>query len=226
QLEIANKELEAFSYSVSHDLRAPLRAINGFTQILLEDYVAKMDDEGKRLGAVIQGNSRKMGKLIDDLLAFSRLNRRKVENSRINMEELVKEVLMELQNPEKELKIKITVQKLPKVNGDRSLIRQLMVNLLSNAIKFTGTSENPEIEIGSFARDRKITYYVKDNGVGFNMKYVEKIFDVFQRLHSEKEFEGTGIGLAIVRRIIHHHGGQIWAEAEINKGATFYFTLS
>jgi PAS domain S-box-containing protein len=226
ELQIANKELEAFSYSVSHDLRAPLRAINGFIQILLEDYVEKLDDEGKRIGAIIQGNSRKMGVLIGDLLAFSRLNRMKMTLSRINMEELVKEAVKELEDLGTDRKIGMTIRHLPQVKGDRSLLKQAIVNLLSNSIKFTRPREEAVIEIGNFKKDHQSIYYIKDNGVGFNMKYADKIFDVFQRLHSEKEFEGTGIGLALVHRIISRHGGKIWVEAELNKGATFYFTFT
>jgi PAS domain S-box-containing protein len=226
ELQIANKELEAFSYSVSHDLRAPLRAINGFIQMLLEDYVEKLDDEGKRIGAIIQGNSRKMGVLIDDLLAFSRLNRMKMALSRINMEELVREAVKELEDLGTDRKIGITIRHLPQVKGDRSLLKQVITNLLSNSIKFTRPREEAVIEIGNFKKDHQSIYYIKDNGVGFNMKYADKIFDVFQRLHSEKEFEGTGIGLALVHRIISRHGGKIWVEAELNKGATFYFTFT
>jgi len=226
ELQIANKELEAFSYSVSHDLRAPLRAINGFIQMLLEDNVEKLDDEGKRIGTIIQGNSRKMGVLIDDLLAFSQLNRQRMALSRIDMEELVREVVKELHDPDTGRKIGITIRHLPQVKGDRSLLKQAIVNLLSNSIKFTRPREEAVIEIGNFKKDHQSIYYIKDNGVGFSMKYADKIYNVFQRLHSEKEFEGTGIGLALVQRIINRHGGKIWVEAELNKGATFYFTFT
>lgn len=225
QLEDANKELEAFSYSVSHDLRAPIRAIDGFTRKLSDNYTLVLDDEGKRLLDIVLKSTKNMGHLIDDLLAFSRFSRIKLESSSFNMEVLVKEVAKELNESNKDRNLKITIKQLPQQYGDRALIRQLIINLLSNSIKFTKSRELAIIEIGNITKDEKNIYYIKDNGVGFNMKYVHKIFDVFQRLHSEEEFEGTGVGLAIVQRIIHRHGGKIWVEAEINKGATFYYTI-
>jgi len=226
ELQYANKELEAFSYSVSHDLRSPIRAIDGFTKKLFEDYNTVLDDEGNRLLGIVLKSTKNMGQLIDDLLAFSRLGRKTIETTTINMEELVKEVSNELHDANKDRKLRITIKHLPQVIGDRALVRQAMVNLLANSIKYTKTRETAIIEIGNLTKDHQEIFYVKDNGVGFDMKYVHKIFDVFQRLHSAKEFEGTGIGLAIVQRIIHRHGGKIWAEAEVNKGATFYFSLT
>jgi len=225
ELQNANKELESFSYSVSHDLRAPIRAINGFSSKLAEEYENVLDDEGKRLLNIVLKNTKNMGELIDDLLTFSRLSRKKVEFKEINMVELVNEVLKELTEFNEERKLDITVQDLPNVKGDRTLLRQVIVNLLSNSIKFTKSRDTTVIEVGGFAKDNLNSYYVKDNGVGFNMKYIQKAFEVFQRLHSSREFEGTGVGLAIVHKIIQRHGGQVWAGSEVNKGATFYFSL-
>lgn len=220
------KELEAFSYSVSHDLKAPLRAINGFVNILIEDYGTKIDDEGKRICGIIQSNAIKMGQLIDDLLSFSRLIRSEVNFSGIDMESLVKKILSELESVQN---IKthdiITIQDLPKTSGDVNLIKQVWTNLISNALKYSGKSENPSITIGAFSKDTETVYFIKDNGVGFSMNYAHKLFDVFQRLHTTAEFEGTGVGLAIVKRIISRHNGHVWAEGEIGKGAVFYFSL-
>lgn len=226
QLELVNKELEAFSYSVSHDLRAPLRAINGFISILIEEYGDKIDYEGKRICGVILSNAIKMGQLIDDLLSFSRLIRSEVNHSQIDMESLVKKILSELESVQniKTSNI-ITLQSLPGAIGDANLIKQVWVNLISNALKYSGKNENPAISIGAFPKDTEIVYFIKDNGVGFSMNYAHKLFDVFQRLHTTAEFEGTGVGLAIVKRIISRHGGKVWAESEIGKGATFYFSL-
>jgi|GEM_PF-3257187 len=225
ELQAANKELESFSYSVSHDLRAPIRAIDGFSRKLFEEYNSVLDDEGKRLLDVILRNTKNMGMLIDDLLAFSRLGRKKIAYSNINMEELVKEVFNELIDFNNGYKPKVIIKELPPVNGDRVLLRQVFANLLSNSIKFTKSVENAVIEVGNISRDYQSIYYVKDNGVGFSMNYAHKLFEVFQRLHSAKDFDGTGVGLAIVQRIIHRHGGKIWAESEVNKGAVFFFTL-
>ena len=225
QLESAIKELEAFSYSVSHDLRAPLRALDGFAKILIEDYSKKLDDEGKRFLNIIMTNSKMMGTLIDDLLAFSRLNQVQINLSLIDMEGMANSIFYELvQNNETE-KIKFNVQKIPNAFGDSSMMRQVWRNLISNALKFSSRKENPSIEIGSFTELNENIFYIKDNGVGFDMNYANKLFGVFQRLHKTTEFEGTGVGLAIVQRIIHRHGGRIWAEGKINEGAIFYFTL-
>jgi two-component system sensor kinase len=231
-LETSNKELEAFSYSVSHDLRGPLRAIDGFSRILLQDYMNTLDNEGKRLLNIVSNNTRKMGQLIDDILSFSRVGRKEIGLSEINMGKLVKDVLGEL-NPDTDgRKIKINIKPLPNAHADVSMIRQVLVNLLSNAIKFTVPRADALIEVGSdthISSDKKgfseNIYYVKDNGVGFDMNYAHKLFGVFQRLHGVDEFEGTGIGLAIVKRVIDKHGGHVWAEGKVNEGAIFSFTL-
>jgi PAS domain S-box-containing protein len=218
-----NKELDAFTYSVSHDLRAPLRSISGFTQILLEDYSDKLDDEGKRITNVIIRNTNRMGNLIDDLLNFARMNRKKLTFSRINMEQLVRQVIQEFFENNGKLEIK-NEEILPAM-GDHSMITQVWVNLISNALKYSSKNERIYIEIGSYKQNHENCYYVKDNGVGFNMDYANKLFGVFQRLHKADEFEGTGVGLALVKRIIQRHRGRVWAEGEVNKGATFYFSL-
>ena len=226
ELQTANKELESFSYSVSHDLRAPIRAIDGFTRKLADEYDKVLDDEGKRLLNIVLNNTKNMGQLIDDLLSFSRFSRKKVEQRDINMKGLVGEVSKELIefNLDRKLEISI-IEPLLEIKGDRALLKQVIVNLLSNSIKFTKSREKAIIEIGSYKNDDQNIYFVRDNGVGFNMKYVHKAFEVFQRLHSSSEFEGTGVGLAIAHKIIQRHGGKIWAESEIGKGATFYFSL-
>jgi PAS domain S-box-containing protein len=225
QLEAANKELEAFSYSVSHDLRAPLRAIDGFSRVILEDYTDKLDDEGKRYLNIIESNTKKMGQLIDDLLVFSRLGRQEIRVSEMNMGKLAKAISEELKLAVPERKLKFTINTLIPAQGDQAMIRQVFVNLLSNAVKFTRPKENSVIEVGGANEGDENIYFVKDNGVGFDMQYVNKLFGVFQRLHSAEEFEGTGVGLAIVQRIIHRHGGRVWAEGRVNEGATFYFSL-
>jgi PAS domain S-box-containing protein len=222
QLLSVNKELEAFSYSVSHDLRAPLRAINGFAKILKEDYASTLDEEGTNFLNMIQENSKKMGALIDDLLEFSRLGRINIATSEINMNKLVKEVISEQVQQEK---IEYIIHDLLPANGTPVLIKQLWQNLISNAIKYSKHQTKIKIEIGSSKRDNLAIYYIKDNGVGFDMRYYNKLFGVFQRLHSYEEFEGTGIGLAIVQRIVHHHKGTVWAESKLNEGSVFYFSL-
>lgn len=224
QLEITNKELESFSYSVSHDLRAPLRALSGYSKIMEEDYLPGMDSEARRLLRNIQANAHRMGILIDDLLAFSRLGRKEIKKSKVNMQRIVENVLAELSKSANH-NATIKIEPLQITEADSSLLHQVWVNLISNAIKYSGKKKKPEIEIGSKNSDREITYYVRDNGSGFDMKYSDKLFGVFQRLHSAEEFEGTGVGLAIVHRIITKHGGKIWAESKINEGATFYFSL-
>jgi light-regulated signal transduction histidine kinase (bacteriophytochrome) len=225
ELESANSELESFSYSVSHDLRAPLRAISGFSKILFEDSADKLDDEGKRLLNIIQGNTGKMENIIDDLLALSRIGRKDVELSDIDMYELAKAVFDEVKAVNPEIKLQFNVKPLPPAHGDKGMIRQVFFNLLSNAIKFTKPKEVPVVEVGGSADGSKNVYYVKDNGVGFDMQYANQLFGAFQRLHSDEEFEGTGIGLAIVKRIVNRHDGKIWAEGKENEGATFYFSL-
>lgn len=225
QLQAANKELEAFSYSVSHDLRAPLRAINGFVSILLEDYHHVLDDEGKRICLIIHSNAVKMGQLIDDLLSFSRLIRSELHNSTIDMQSLVGALIAEFQSSKELNPNVISLQELPQSTGDSNLIKQVWTNLISNAIKYSSKTTNPQITIGANTTENETIYFIKDNGVGFSMNYVHKLFGVFQRLHGANEFEGTGVGLAIVQRIVTRHGGRVWAESEIGKGATFYFTL-
>ena len=225
-LEAANKELEAFSYSVSHDLRAPLRAVDGFSRMVLTDYAPKLDDEGRRMLGVIRSEAQRMGRLIDDLLAFSRLGRQPIEAARIDMQALVQEVCDELLALEPERQVRFELHPLPSALGTQSMIRQVWINLIGNALKFTKEREVAEIEIGVTEDESGgRVYYVKDNGVGFDMRYAEKLFGVFQRLHSQQEFPGTGVGLALVQRIVQRHGGRVWAEAEVNRGATFYFML-
>jgi PAS domain S-box-containing protein len=226
-LMAANKELEAFSYSVSHDLRAPLRAVDGFSQLMLTDYGAKLDDEGRRMLGVIRSEAQRMGRLIDDLLAFSRLGRQPIESARIDMREMAQEVFKELIAAEPKRQVRLDLHPLPPALGTATMIRQLWVNLIGNAIKFTTGRKIAQIEIGvKEGGNGERIYYIKDNGVGFDMRYVDKLFGVFQRLHSQQEFPGTGVGLALVQRIVQRHGGRVWAEAELNRGATFYFTLT
>jgi len=223
QLEATNQELESFCYSVSHDLRAPLRAINGFSRIFFEEYLDKLDDEGKRLLHIIQGNTYKMGELIDDLLALSRIGRKDIELSDIDMDTLIQTVFHEIETTKGNLQV--SLKPLPPARGDEGMIRQVFSNLIANAIKFTRSREAAMIEVGGYAKDSENVFYVRDNGIGFDMQYIDKLFGAFQRLHSGEEFEGTGIGLATVERIINRHGGRVWAEGKENEGATFYFSL-
>lgn len=225
QLESANKELEAFSYSVSHDLRAPLRAIDGYTRILLEDYSTAFDDEGKRVGQIVRDETRRLGKLIDDLLTLSRLSRIEMRIAPINMQALVHSIFNRLTTPEERARIDFRVDALPIAAADAVLIQRLWENLLANAIKFSSKRERAAIEVSGAATADQVTYTVRDNGAGFDMQYAKKLFSVFQRLHSEQEFEGTGVGLAIAQRVIHRHGGQVWGEGQVDAGATFSFTL-
>ena len=226
ELQAANKELEAFSYSVSHDLRAPLRSIHGYMHIFSQEYAEQLDAEGKRLVNIILSNGRKMGQLIDDLLSFSQLGRKELRKTRINMHEIVSGIWQELAAPEKDRKIDFKMRDLPPAIADAATVKQVWTNLISNALKYTQHKEITVIEIGSYMKRNAIVYYVKDNGAGFEMKYYDKLFGVFQRLHSEEEFSGTGVGLAIVERVIAKHGGRVWATARLNEGATFFFTLS
>ncbi|HLO57250.1 MAG TPA: PAS domain S-box protein [Bacteroidales bacterium] len=225
RLEEANKELESFSYSVSHDLRAPLRAINGFTQILLEDYSPRFDEEGKRICDVIQHNSDMMGRLIDDLLAFSRFGRSEMNKISIPMHRIVQSVIDELITPQLKRRTEIVMGELPEVIIDPSLMKQVWVNLISNAIKYSSGKEQTIIGITSVIHYDKVVFSIRDNGIGFDMMYADKLFGVFQRLHSETEFEGTGVGLAIVKRIINRHGGDIWAESRSGEGSVFSFSI-
>jgi PAS domain S-box-containing protein len=224
QLEATNNELESFSYSVSHDLRAPLRALDGYSKMIEEDYSKELDMEAKRLLGNIQSNARRMGILIDDLLAFSRLGRKEIQRSRVDVQRMVENILTEISHSTKVI-AKVKISELPAAEADHGLLQQVWVNLISNAIKYSGKKEMPEIEIGSIHSNQETIYFIKDNGSGFDMQYADKLFGVFQRLHNPKEFEGTGVGLAIVHRIITKHGGRIWADAKKNEGAVFYFTL-
>jgi light-regulated signal transduction histidine kinase (bacteriophytochrome) len=224
-LEAANKELEAFSYSVSHDLRAPLRSVHGFTKILIEDYESKLDDEGKRICGIISSSATQMGELIDDLLSFSRIGRCTLNPSEIDMKKMARVVFEGMTSPTERKRIKLKIGKLSSAFGDVTLFGQVWTNLISNAIKYSSKNDVSEINIGSESDGKMITYFVKDNGVGFDMQYAHKLFGVFQRLHSEADFEGNGVGLAIVQRIILKHGGKVWADGEVGKGATFYFSL-
>ncbi|HAJ27645.1 MAG TPA: hypothetical protein DCG53_10450, partial [Syntrophus sp. (in: bacteria)] len=251
QLEESNRELEAFTYSVSHDLRSPLRAVEGYARILWEDFGSRLDDEGRRICGTISKNGRNMGKLIDNLLAFARIGRMEMQRSTVDMATLAQSVFLELTNPEERERIDFHVGPLPRAIGDPALIRQVWENLIGNAVKFSAKKEQAAIEIGcreegsgqpeagshepnlgaellssaSHIPDSEIFYFVRDNGAGFDMLYADKLFRVFHSLHSPGEFAGLGAGLAIAQRIIHRHGGQIWAEGAADKGATFYFTL-
>jgi PAS domain S-box-containing protein len=220
-----NEELEAFTYSVSHDLRAPLRSIDGYAKILQEDYGDKLDTEGVRVINVIMNNARRMGKLIDDLLEFSRLGRQEVSRVKIDMTSLVQNIARELIEQESERKISINIKPLHPSDVDMDMMRQVWINLISNAIKYTGKNDRACIEISSFERRSEVTYQVKDDGVGFDMQYVDKLFGVFQRLHKMQDFSGTGVGLALVKRIVARHSGIVWAEGKLNEGAKFYFTI-
>jgi two-component system sensor kinase len=225
KLEDANDELEAFAYSVSHDLRVPLRAIDGFSRILVEDYEENIDEEGKRLIGIIRENTKKMGQLIDDILQLSRAGRHEINLSEIDMESLIQTVFNELKQSNQARDIVLELEPLPQVYADRTLLQQVISNLLSNSIKFTIPRDTAIIKVGFQVAKKEYVYYVQDNGVGFNMKYSGKLFGLFQRLHGQNEFEGTGVGLSIVQRIIRRHGGDVWGEGEVDKGATIYFSL-
>lgn len=225
-LQETNKELDTFSYSVAHDLRAPLRAIDGFTRLLLDDFSSQLSDEGRRFLTIARTNTKKMTELLDNLLAFSRANRKKLATeSMVNMKELARTVADDLLKREPNRSIVLNIHDVPSVPGSPAMMRQVLLNIISNAIKFTRGLPHPVIEIGSVMREGEQVFYVKDNGVGFEMRNADKLFDAFQRLHPSENYEGAGVGLAIVRRIVHRHGGRVWAEAEPNKGATIYFTL-
>lgn len=225
ELEAANKELEAFSYSVSHDLRAPLRAVDGFSQAVLEDYGEKLPDEGRRYLQTIREGAQRMGALIDDLLMFSRLSRMPLKKESVDMAEVVRAALEELNGQRNGRKVDMHIGTVPPCEGHAALLKQVWVNLLSNALKYTRKRDAAIVEIGAKSENGENVYFVSDNGTGFDMKYVHKLFGVFQRLHRADEFEGTGVGLAIVQRIVHRHGGRIWAQAELDHGATFHFTV-
>jgi PAS domain S-box-containing protein len=221
----ANQELEAFSYSVSHDLRAPLRSINGFARIMSEDYGKILDDEGNRLMGKIIKNANRMGLLIDDLLSFARLGKKEIKKGEVNLDDFVRGIANNLIDQEKSRAIHLTADPLGKCFADESMLEQVWVNLISNALKYSRKSEQTEIHIGAFEQEHERIFFVKDNGVGFDMKFSGKIFGVFQRLHRPEDFDGTGVGLALVKRIVERHHGRIWFKAELNKGATFFFTI-
>jgi PAS domain S-box-containing protein len=226
QLEAANKELEAFSYSVSHDLRAPLRAVSGFSQIVLEDYGALLPDEGREHLQTIRDGAQRMGTLIDDLLAFARVSRLPLTMQAVDVERQVQDCLRELEPEASGRALDLRVGALPPCHGDPALLKQVWLNLLSNALKYSKNRAECVLEIGSLNEHGETAYFVRDNGAGFDMKYAGKLFGVFQRLHRQEDFEGTGVGLAIVQRIVNRHGGRIWADSAVDRGATFYFTLS
>lgn len=225
QLELTNRELEAFSYSVSHDLRAPLRAIDGFSQAVLEDFGPLLPEEGQRQLQTIRYSSQRMGALIDDLLTFARLNRQDLSKRPIDTARMVRETLAELGFPWADRQIQVRVGQLTPNLGDPVLVRQVWVNLISNAVKYTRRRAVAEIDIGETVVDGQLAYFIRDNGVGFDMRYAGKLFGVFQRLHRIEDYDGTGVGLATVQRIVQRHGGRVWAEAVVDQGATFYFHL-
>lgn len=229
-LSAANQELEAFSYSVSHDLRAPLRGIDGFSQALLEDYSGRLDAQGKEFLQRIRSGVQRMGRLIDDLLSLSRLTRRELHFRSVNLSEIARSVVRELRAADAERNVQVEIREVGQVTGDAGLLTAALENLLANAWKFTSKNSAAKIEFGSFTQNdahglMEHVYYVRDNGAGFDMAYSDKLFGAFQRLHGASEFAGTGVGLATVRRIVHRHGGRIWASGEVGKGATFFFTL-
>ena len=226
QLAAANRDLESFSYSVSHDLRVPLRAVNGLVRVLEEEHAVRLDPEGQRLFSLVRESATGMGHLIDDLLAFSRLGRREIQAQEIAMRALADSVARELLQLEPDRRVHLEVEPLPDARGDPALVRQVFVNLISNALKFSRSRSDAAIRVGSELHDGMTAYFVRDNGVGFDMKYAPKLFNVFQRLHTAREFEGTGVGLAIVRRIVERHGGRVWADASPSQGAIFSFTLA
>lgn len=225
ELEVKNKELEAFAYSISHDLRAPLRHMSGYAELLQKKASAVLDAKSQRYMLMILESAKRMGDLIDDLLSFSRIGRTETQKTLVNLEQLVKEALSEVRPETDGRDIVWNIGALPNFYGDRSMLRLVFVNLLSNAVKFTRTRPRAEIEIGcAQANGNEVVVFVKDNGVGFDMKYVNKLFGVFQRLHPSQTFEGTGIGLATVQRIVQRHGGKVWAEGLVDQGATFYIS--
>jgi signal transduction histidine kinase len=224
-LQRANREMEAFSYSVSHDLRSPLRAIDGFSRILEEEYVGSLDDEAKRLLGVIRRNTETMAQLIDDLLAFSRLSRQPIAPTKVDMNALARQAFADASRDAGDRRIEFTLHPLAPASGDAPMLRQAFANLLSNAVKFSAPRAVAHIEVGMETMGDETAYYVKDDGVGFDARFADKLFGVFQRLHASHEFEGTGVGLAIVQRVVQRHGGRVWAESTLGAGSTFHFTL-
>jgi len=226
ELEASNKELESFSYSVSHDMRAPVRAVSGFTRLLTNTYSAVLDEEGRETLKMIDKEAGRMGQLIDDLLAFSRLGKKEIQKRRVDMKVLAQEALNEvIKDRLQKSNAEVIIDELPPARCDNNLLRQVFINLISNALKYSEPNPKPKVHIGFLNENGSTVYFIKDNGVGFDMKYYNKLFGVFQRLHSQEEFRGTGIGLAIVQRIIIRHGGRVWAESKPGDGATFYFSL-
>lgn len=225
QLEAANRELESFSYSVSHDLRAPLRAITGFSNLLWEDHKERLDEEAQRKLGIIRGQADRMGVLIDDLLAFSRLGRKSIEPVTLDMAEMARASFDRLRRDASDGDVELRVGRLPPAIADRNLIEQVWTNLLSNAIKFSSKIDRPVVEVGAIVEEHEHIYYVRDNGAGFDPRYRSKLFGVFQRLHDESEFPGTGVGLALVQRIVTRHGGRVWADGRPGDGATFHFSM-
>lgn len=225
ELNIVNKELESFTYSVSHDLRAPLRAINGYSQIILKEHSESVNEEVKRLLNIVNTNAKKMGDLIDSLLSFSKIGKREVKREKVDMDLLVNSLIKEINMTEEGSKVTWNIGSLNPCYGDTPLLSQVIVNFISNAVKYSSKKESPTVTISSVIKDNHIIYSIKDNGAGFDMKYYNKLFGVFQRLHGPTEFEGTGVGLAIIQRIILKHHGKVWAEATVNEGATFYFSI-
>jgi signal transduction histidine kinase len=225
QLEATNEELEAFSYSVSHDLRAPLRHMDGFAQILLTEPSLENNERAQRYLQMITKAAKQMGVLIDDLLSFSRMGRKTMVSQKVDMNSLVSDVISDLREEQKGRQIEWSIATLPSVEGDGSMLKQVWTNLISNALKYSRNRNPAKIEVSAREEGDNLVFFVRDNGAGFEMAYADKLFGVFQRLHRDEEFEGTGIGLANVRRIVTRHGGRTWAEAEVNRGATFYFSL-
>jgi two-component system sensor kinase len=225
QLENANKDLESFAYSVSHDLRTPLRAIDGFSRILLDDYKDRLDDDGQRYLNTVHLSAIHLSQLIDDILNFSRMSHREIDMTTVDMGALTREVFDEQRPGAPERNICLRLGDLPSARADLAMIRQVLTNLLGNAIKFTGKRAEAVIEVGGAVEGAENIYWIKDNGAGFDMEYADKLFGAFQRLHSSEEFEGTGIGLTIVKRIIERHGGRVWADGKVDEGATVHFSL-
>jgi len=226
EIRRANQELEAFSYSVSHDLRAPLRSINGFAKILLEDHSTQLDEAGQKYLSRISTNALLMTQLIEDLLNFARIGKQEMRKAEIDLDDFVKSTSQELVHQEMTRRIDINIQPLGYCSGDESMLRQAWINLISNAIKYSGKRDQAKIEIGKMSGGNETVFFIKDNGVGFDMRLSDRLFGVFQRLHKQEEFDGTGVGLALVKRIVERHNGRIWAESKPNEGATFYFTLA
>jgi light-regulated signal transduction histidine kinase (bacteriophytochrome) len=225
QLEASNKELEEFSYSMSHDMRTPLRALDGFSKILLDEYSDGLDDEGRRMLRVLRENSQRVGRLLDDILHYLSLERREMDPGPVDIARLASEIFAELQSKVTASRMRLEIGTLPPAWGDSSMLRETLQNLLSNAIKFSPADKDVVIGIGGVAAEHENIYSVSDRGVGFDMRFANKLFRVFERVHPTGQYEGSGIGLAIVKRIITRHGGRVWAESKVNEGTTIYFSL-